>query len=235
MDRSQRDQLRTRRQTPVRPRPPRQRRAHPQHPGAFRRAEQLPLPRHPIAAAATFPSTTRGRRSRSEHKPRNTSQVVDMEKVEVIGDEELQKLLPALAEAARANQQTVERFVPPKVGIVNETASRRHQFILGRRGVGKSSLLRMVERDSKSAGSAVAFIDLETLKGIPYPDVLIQLLIELFKVLEEGLKKPRIGPSLRRTIQRYRARRDLRRLRNDFAVLLSEPESSEVRGPRLTT
>jgi hypothetical protein len=151
-----------------------------------------------------------------------------MEKLEVIGDEELQKLLPALAEAARANQQTVERFVPPKVGIVDETASRRHQFILGRRGVGKSSLVRMVERDSRNAGSAVAFIDLETLKGIPYPDVLIQLLIELFKVLEQGLKKPRFASNLRRTIQRYKARRDLRRLRNDFAVLLSEPESSEV-------
>jgi predicted AAA+ superfamily ATPase len=94
-----------------------------------------------------------------------------MDRIDALDDEHLQVLLPALAEAARANQQTVDRFVPPKVGIVNETASRRHQFILGRRGVGKSSLVRMVERDSRRAESAVAFIDLETLKGIPYPDV----------------------------------------------------------------
>ena len=156
-----------------------------------------------------------------------------MDRVDALDDEHLQALLPALAEAARANQQTVDRFVPPKVGIVDETASRRHQFILGRRGVGKSSLVRMVERDSRRSESAVAFIDLETLKGIPYPDVLIQLLIELFKVLEEGLKRPRFGRNPRKTIQRYKARRDLRRLRSDFAVLLSEPESSEVTVKRI--
>jgi hypothetical protein len=156
-----------------------------------------------------------------------------MDKIDVINDEQLQELLPALAEAARANQQTVDRFVPPKIGIVGETASRRHQFILGRRGVGKSSLLRMVERDSTLGRSAVAFIDLETLKGIPYPDVLIQLLIELFKVLEEGLRKPQFGRSLRQGFQRYRARRQIRRLRTDFAILLSEPESSEVTVKRI--
>jgi len=37
--------------------------------------------------------------------------------------------------------RTAERFVPPRIGILEETASRRHQFVLGRRGVGKSTLL----------------------------------------------------------------------------------------------
>lgn len=98
-------------------------------------------------------------------------------------DEDLARILPALDEAARAQQQSVERFVSPRPGIVEQVRSRRHQFVLGRRGVGKSTLLRAVEQQASDAGTAVAFVDLETLRGIPYPDVLIQLLIRVLGAL----------------------------------------------------
>src|SRR5439155_380172 len=100
------------------------------------------------------------------------------------------KLLPALAEAARADRRTAGRFVPPRTGILEETAARRHQFIFGRRGVGKSTLLRKIE-SLQDAGTEVIFVDIETLRGRPYPDVLIELLIELLTGLQRRLQPPR--------------------------------------------
>jgi hypothetical protein len=61
--------------------------------------------------------------------------------VHPVSDEQLPRLLAALAEAARADQRTANRFVAPRIGVLEETAARRHQFVLGRRGVGKSTHL----------------------------------------------------------------------------------------------
>ena len=72
--------------------------------------------------------------------------------MEPISDEQVKQLLPVLAEASRADTNTAARFVPPRVGILEETASKRHQFVFGRRGVGKSTLLRKIE--SLGPGSA---------------------------------------------------------------------------------
>src|SRR5881275_282120 len=102
-----------------------------------------------------------------------------MDPVEPISDEQLPQLLGALAAAARADKRTAGRFVPPRVGILEETAARRHQFVLGRRGVGKSTLLRKIESLGRETESAVVFVDVETLRNRPYPDVLIEMLIEL--------------------------------------------------------
>jgi hypothetical protein len=81
----------------------------------------------------------------------------------------LPKLLAALAEAARADRRTAARFVPPRIGILEETATRRHQFVLGRRGVGKSTLLRKIESREEEAQRAVVFVDVETLRDRPTP------------------------------------------------------------------
>jgi hypothetical protein len=97
--------------------------------------------------------------------------------VDALTDEQVVTLLPALAEAARADRRTADRFVPPRTGILEETAARRHHFVFGRRGVGKSTLLRKIESLGKATGTEVIFVDIETLRGRPYPDVLIELLI----------------------------------------------------------
>jgi ABC-type cobalamin/Fe3+-siderophores transport system ATPase subunit len=69
---------------------------------------------------------------------------------------------------------------------LEETAARRHQFVLGRRGVGKSTLLRKIQ-SQEQIESNVVFVDIETLRSRPYPDVLIELLIELLTGLGERL------------------------------------------------
>jgi hypothetical protein len=106
-----------------------------------------------------------------------------------ISDEEVRKLLPALSEAERATEATAERFVPPRPGILEEASARRHQLVFGRRGVGKSTLLHRVAAGGRESGRAVIFIDDETLRRRPYPDVLIEPLKELFDHLDERLRE----------------------------------------------
>ena len=145
--------------------------------------------------------------------------------MEPISDEQVTQLLPVLAEAARADKNTAARFVPPRIGILEETASQRHQFVFGRRGVGKSTLLRKIE--SLGPGSKhgdVIFVDVETLGGRPYPDVLIELLIELLDSLAVRMKPS--GLDVLKPAS-WRARRKLAKLTRTLRQLLSEPQQAE--------
>lgn len=143
--------------------------------------------------------------------------------LEPISNEQVIALLPALAEAARAETTTANRFVPPRIGILEETASRRHQFIFGRRGVGKTTLLRKIESQSPEDGHGdVIFVDIETLRGRPYPDVLIELLIELLRSLEDRLKAKAGRVDLSRS--RRRVRKELHTLTQTMRRLLDEPQ-----------
>lgn len=140
-------------------------------------------------------------------------------------NEQVVKLLPALAEAARADRRTATRFVPPRTGILEETASRRHQFVFGRRGVGKSTLLRKIESLDQEGAPYVIFVDIETLRGRPYPDVLIELLIELLSALQKRLRPPRTRPL--KFVRRARTLARLRRLIATMRRLLDEPQVAE--------
>ena len=133
------------------------------------------------------------------------------------------RLLPALAEAARASESTAARFVPPRLGILEEASARRDQFIFGRRGVGKSTLLRRIAgeaRDTTHGGQEVVFIDLETVRERPYPDVLIELLIILLGDLRSRMQSRRV-PIWRRS--QRRTIKQTQELEAALRSLLSEP------------
>lgn len=149
-----------------------------------------------------------------------------IEPIEPISDDQLPGLLRALADAARADQRTADRFVPPRIGILEETSARRHQFVLGRRGVGKSTLLRKIESLGRETESAVVFIDVETLRNRPYPDVLIEMLIELLSGLKDRLK-PDAWYRLDQRVQRVRIRRRLRKLTATLRRLLAQPQVAQ--------
>jgi len=147
-----------------------------------------------------------------------------MDPVQPISDEQLPTLLAALAEAARAERRTAERFVPPRIGILEETASRRHQFVLGRRGVGKSTLLRKIESSGNDVERIVVFVDIETLRE--YPDVLIELLIELLDGLR-GRLKPDAWYRVDQRVARVRVRRRLAKLTATLRRLLAQPQVAQ--------
>ena len=131
-------------------------------------------------------------------------------------NEQVVALLPALQNAARAdpNAGTVQ-FVAPRIGILEETASRRHLFVFGRRGVGKLTLLRKLEQEKADFGTEVLFIDVETLRNRPYPDVLIELLIELLGALDHGLSAALQSNGRQAWLRGLPSRLRLRRLRSN--------------------
>jgi hypothetical protein len=139
-------------------------------------------------------------------------------------DEQVAKLLALLAEAARAGPETVGRFVSPRPGILEEASARRHQLVHGRRGVGKSTLLRRVAAGGSGVSREVIFIDVETLRGRPYPDVLIELLARLLKDLESRLRRD--GLMVR--LKRRRLLRRVRRVSDLMDRLLKEPQTAEL-------
>jgi hypothetical protein len=140
-----------------------------------------------------------------------------------ISDTDVARLLPALAEAARANEDTAARFVPPRPAILEEVSARQHQFVFGRRGVGKSTLLRRVAAGGSESPRGVIFIDIETLRRRPYPDVLIELL----KVLLDDLDTRLRGNGLWRSWKRRKLRSRVRALSEAMSELLREPQSAE--------
>ncbi len=97
-----------------------------------------------------------------------------------------------------------------------------HHFVVGRRGVGKSMLLLNVAKHAADAGRPAVYIDLETLRDNPYPDVLVRLLIELAGELERHLRG--FHPPL---VTRWKARRRLRALRGRLEVLLRDPQQAD--------
>ena len=62
-----------------------------------------------------------------------------------------------------------------------------YHIVFGRRGSGKTSLLRKAGSDLTLQRIPAAFIDLEAFKGHAYPDVLLSILIETLQALDDWL------------------------------------------------
>jgi hypothetical protein len=101
---------------------------------------------------------------------------------------ELDKLVTLVEEATRATKDSPRRFIEPARGTLDRAKSRRHHIIFGRRGSGKTSLLRKAGADLTLRRVPTAFIDLEAFKGHTYPDVLISVLIETMQAFSTWLE-----------------------------------------------
>lgn len=87
-----------------------------------------------------------------------------------------------LEEVTRAKPGSPDsRFVEPDAETYDRLKSRFHHVLYGRRGTGKSSLLRKVEADAHTAKNLVAWTDQETYTALSYPDVLVATLAEVFR------------------------------------------------------
>jgi hypothetical protein len=117
-----------------------------------------------------------------------------------LGSGRIYALQDALTEAVRANEEGVQRFVEPASGTLRVALSRRPHLIFGRRGSGKTSLLRKAVAEHSLDRRPSAFVDLEPFKGHTYPDVLISVLIEFFRSLKLWLDEPAVAPANRKGI-----------------------------------
>ncbi|NNG05778.1 MAG: hypothetical protein HKM95_16980, partial [Inquilinus sp.] len=71
--------------------------------------------------------------------------------------------------------------------------------MFGRRGSGKSSLLRKAAADLTVDRRPIAHVDLETFKGHSYPDVLLSVLISTFDEFKKWMDTAAIHPRTRKS------------------------------------
>jgi hypothetical protein len=113
----------------------------------------------------------------------------------ILTDARVEKLLTLVEESTRSSREGVKRFIEPARGTLSRAVNKRHHIIFGRRGSGKSSLLRKAAADLTVDRRPIAYVDLEIFKGHSYPDVLISILISTLKEFEHWLRTAAINPA----------------------------------------
>lgn len=106
-------------------------------------------------------------------------------------DPYINKLLAFLQEITREERKTerpLYKFV--ELGYVNLLTSNRNHVVFGRRGSGKSALLRELETRCIGSTTYTVLIDVEQIAQKSYPNLIIEMLLVIFRRL---LEKSRVG------------------------------------------
>jgi hypothetical protein len=122
-------------------------------------------------------------------------QIVGQKKNVLLASTAVDKLATLVEEATRATSESPRRFIEPARGTLDRAKSRRHHLVFGRRGSGKTSLLRKAGADLTLQRIPSAFIDLEAFKGHSYPDVLLSILIETLNAFDLWLATAGVHPA----------------------------------------
>lgn len=125
----------------------------------------------------------------------------------------LQSFKAALSAALRttnhADDILSDRFIELRPGTVATLESAVNHLVTGRRGVGKSTTLAVLQRRAEAQGARVIFVDVETHKSRSYPDVLIEIVIDILRAIQ-----PKGWQQRQRTL-----RREVKELLNVLAAL----------------
>jgi hypothetical protein len=113
----------------------------------------------------------------------------------LLNSPQVEALEVTIEEATRSTEEGVKRFIEPAKGTLSRALARRPHIVFGRRGSGKSSLLRKAVADLTVDRRPIAFVDLETFKGHSYPDVLISILIQTLERFAQWLDTAAINPA----------------------------------------
>lgn len=117
----------------------------------------------------------------------------------LLSSKEVEQLEILIEEATRSTEEGVKRFIEPAQGTLARSVAKRPHIVFGRRGSGKSSLLRKAVSDLTVDRRPIAFVDLESFKGHSYPDVLISILIQTFERFADWLATAATHPSNKTT------------------------------------
>ena len=113
---------------------------------------------------------------------------------ELLNSQAVQALEVSVEEATRSTEEGVKRFIEPAQGTLARALAKRPHIVFGRRGSGKSSLLRKAVADLTVDRRPIAFVDLESFKGHSYPDVLISILVQTLERFAQWLDTAAIAP-----------------------------------------
>jgi hypothetical protein len=114
---------------------------------------------------------------------------------DLLNSPQVEALEVSIEEATRSTEEGVKRFIEPAKSTLSRALARRPHIVFGRRGSGKSSLLRKAVADLTLDRRPIAFVDLETFKGHSYPDVLISILIQTLERFAQWLDTAAVNPA----------------------------------------
>jgi len=151
---------------------------------------------------------------------------------------EVGRLQVLAEEATRARPDAPEsRFVSPEGGVIDTIGSRFHHVLYGRRGSGKSSLLRRIETTRREHGHLVAWTDQEVFMGLEYPDVLVSTLSAVLEQFSEQIRKGQTRQNVHRFVGIFKRRsispheqiaEELSRAAASLEQLKAAPSESEI-------
>jgi hypothetical protein len=139
----------------------------------------------------------RPKANRREDRNDLLGEIVKEESNPLLSAREVDRLVTVVEESTRATADSPQRFIEPARGTLDRAKSRRHHLIFGRRGSGKTSLLKKAQADLTVSRTPVAFIDLEAFKGHAYPDVLLSILVETLQSFDHWLGSAAVIPASR--------------------------------------
>lgn len=117
------------------------------------------------------------------------------------------ELLVALEEATRATPDGgPAEFVPPAGGELEQAKARFHHLIFGRRGSGKTSLLRHLEGELRDEHRPTIWIDQELFMELSYPDVLVSSVLEVMRSVRDNRSEEEQSPAPEGRIKRIFSR-----------------------------
>lgn len=94
-------------------------------------------------------------------------------------DENLRKVLTYIEENIRISEQTTIEYLDPK-NHINRLNSKQNQVIFGRRGSGKSLLLKSLRKNDLKSKFYIT-INIEDFKDISFPNSISQVLVSVIK------------------------------------------------------
>jgi hypothetical protein len=96
--------------------------------------------------------------------------------------EKITALVALIKESTRGDSsaEKVNRFIEPARGTLSDAVGRQHHVVFGRRGSGKTSLLRRAERELVARGHPVAFVDLDVYDRQTFANLIASVLRDAF-------------------------------------------------------
>lgn len=101
-------------------------------------------------------------------------------------DENLRKVLTYIEENIRISEQTTIEYLDPK-NHINRLNSKQNQVVFGRRGSGKSLLLKSLRKNDLDNKLYIT-INIEDFKDISFPNSISQVLISVIKKIHSEVK-----------------------------------------------
>lgn len=134
----------------------------------------------------------------------------------MIPKKDLDKLTAFIEENTRTSESSGITYIDPK-NFSKRILLKQNHVIFGRRGAGKSSLLKILEANNKNS-KFVKNINLEDYKDISFPNILIHILQDLNKELQQQQKKQ---IKWYQVLKKYKSRKVFKLMRQSVGILKS--------------